>query len=725
VDFLKGLNPVQREAVAYPGGPMLILAGAGSGKTRVLTHRIAHLVQHQRVSPYSILAITFTNKAAREMKARLATLLPGANEHMWVSTFHAMCVRMLRRDIERLGVSRNFVVYDAADQQSLVKRCLRDLNIDEARFTPGMMLSRISLAKNNLQSAEEFSSLNHDYFSGKVADVYAMYEKALKANSALDFDDLLLYTVRLFAAAPDVLDFYQRKFQHILVDEYQDTNMAQYIIVRELAKRNRNICVVGDDDQSIYAWRGATVRNILEFEKDYPEAKVFKLEQNYRSSKNILQAANSVIAQNVSRKDKTLWTENAEGEPVTVFSAGSEQEEAYFVAYTIAEELLSGGRYSFADCAVLYRIHAQSRAIEEAFMRFDIPYRIIGGHRFYDRREIKDLIAYLRVLLNSDDELSLRRILNVPRRGLGDVSIAHLATFAAEQGISLYAAAGRAIQCDQLRVQAINQFTAFHQLVESMRQKIGETELPDLVEHVLEVSGLLGEARKSDDDEASSRVENMQEFISVAKDFADSSPEADLADFLGSVSLVTQGDDDEGSEASGRVTLMSLHSAKGLEFPVVFLVGMEEGLFPHSRTLDSAEELEEERRLCYVGLTRAMEKLYISHAHMRMIFGRTSANAPSRFLRELPKECVSQRGERRETAKTSSWERKTPAALPKEDRAGISFSPADKVTHPKFGEGTVVSVSTATGSVQVTVAFLPPHGIRTLALEYAPLKKKE
>ncbi|HSL93100.1 MAG TPA: DNA helicase PcrA [Bacillota bacterium] len=725
MDFLKGLNPVQKEAVAHPGGPMLILAGAGSGKTRVLTHRIAHLVHEHRVSPYSILAITFTNKAAREMQSRLGALLPGSSDNMWVSTFHSMCVRILRRDVERLGISRNFVVYDASDQQSLIKRCLRDLNIDEARFTPGMMLGRISLAKNNLQSAVEFSSEHHDYFSGKVADVYELYEKALKANSALDFDDLLLYTVRLFAAAPDVLDFYQRKFQHILVDEYQDTNMAQYIIVRELAKRNRNICVVGDDDQSIYAWRGATVRNILEFEKDYPEARVFKLEQNYRSSKNILQAANSVIAKNVSRKDKTLWTENAEGEPIVVFSAASEQEEAYFVAHTIAEDLLSGGRYSFTDCAVLYRMHAQSRAIEEAFMRFDIPYRIIGGHRFYDRREIKDLIAYLRVLLNGDDELSLRRILNVPRRGLGDVSIAYLVSFATGQGISLYQATGKAIQCPGLRAQAINQFTAFHELLERMREKIDTVSLPDLVEHVLESSGLLREATGSDDNDSSSRIENMREFISVAKDFADSSPEADLANFLGSVSLVTQGDDDEAIGAGGRVTLMSLHSAKGLEFPVVFLVGMEEGLFPHSRTLDSADEMEEERRLCYVGLTRAMEKLYITHAHMRMLFGRTSANAPSRFLRELPSGCVSQRGERRETAKTSTWERKTPVVLPKEDRTTGIFAPADRVIHPKFGEGTVVSVSTATGNVQVTVAFLPPHGIRTLALEYAPLKKKE
>lgn len=724
MDFLSGLNPVQKEAVSHPGGPMLILAGAGSGKTRVLTHRIAHLVQHLGVSPHAILAITFTNKAAREMKARLGLLLPGLTDHMWVSTFHAMCVRILRRDIERLGVSRNFVVYDAADQQSLVKRCLRDLNIDEARFTPGMILSRISLAKNNLQSAAEYAAENHDYFSGKVADVYEMYEKSLRANSALDFDDLLLYTVRLFAAAPDVLDFYQRKFQHILVDEYQDTNMAQYLIVRDLAKRNRNICVVGDDDQSIYAWRGATLRNILEFEKDYPEARVFKLEQNYRSSKNILQAANSVISRNAARKEKTLWTENAEGEPVTVFSAASEQEEAYFVAYTIAEELMAGGRYRFDDCAVLYRIHAQSRAIEEAFMRFDIPYRIVGGHRFYDRREIKDLIAYLRVALNGEDELSLRRILNVPRRGLGDASIAHLASFAISQGISLLEAAGRASECGGLRAQAVNQFVSFHGLIENIRKQMGLLSLPDLVEHVLEASGLMREARGNNDDDATSRIENMQEFISVAKDFADASPEADLADFLGSVSLVTQGDEDEEAGAGGRVTLMSLHSAKGLEFGVVFLVGMEEGLFPHSRTLDFPDELEEERRLCYVGLTRAMEKLYISHAQMRMIFGRTSANAPSRFLRELPTECISQRGERREKSQASTWERKAPVVLPKTEQAAVDFAPADKVLHPKFGEGTVVSVSTIAGSVQVTVAFLPPHGIRTLALEYAPLKKK-
>jgi DNA helicase-2/ATP-dependent DNA helicase PcrA len=724
MDYLQNLNPVQREAVVHPGGPMLILAGAGSGKTRVLTHRVAYLVRELGVKPYNILAITFTNKAAREMQERLSHLLPYSSEAMWVSTFHSACLRMLRRDGERIGLNRNFVIYDTSDQLAVVKNCLKELNVDDERFTPQAVLGRISVAKNNLQTAADYDSGPLDYFEGKVADVYHLYEKKLTSNSAVDFDDLLLLTVRLLNSVPTVLQYYQEKFIHVLVDEYQDTNFAQYTIVNRLAAKHGNLCVVGDDDQSIYRWRGATVRNILEFEKDHPTARVFKLEQNYRSTKNILQAANSVIAHNEGRKPKELWTENNEGEPITLFTATSEEEEAYYVAHTISEDLAVGGRYSLADCAVLYRTHAQSRALEEAFMRMDIPYRILGGLRFYERREVKDIIAYLRLAVTPEDDVSFRRVINVPRRGIGDTSLGHLERLAERRGLSLLAAAAKSDECEELRASTRKAFRDFAELIAGFSRQAEFLNVSEAVTEVMSRSGLVDMFQQERTTEAEVRLENLQEFVSVAKDFDQTNPDADLTDFLNSIALVTQGEQAEDRAGDDRfVTLMSLHSAKGLEFPVVFLVGMEEGVFPHSRTLYDDEELQEERRLCYVGLTRAMEKLYLTLAQQRMLFGRRSSNMPSRFLGEIPPSCLLERGRKLTPQVDTAWQPRPtikPAAAP---ATSDTFSLADKVQHPNFGTGTVVKVAGEGGDTMVTVAFDAPYGIKTLSLRYAPLKR--
>jgi len=721
--LLDNLNPVQREAAQHCQGPVLILAGAGSGKTRVLTYRIAHLVQEKGVSPFRILAITFTNKAAREMQERLQQLLPQA-EHMWISTFHSACLRILKRDIDKIGLQRNFVVFDTGDQLTLMKECMLQLNIDSEKYTPQAVLARISMAKNNLQDANDFAEQKHDYFESKVSEAYLLYERRLRQNNALDFDDLLLFTVKLLKQAPEVCEYYRDRFEHILVDEYQDTNFAQYSIVKLLAGKHRNLCVVGDDDQSIYKWRGADLRNILDFEKDYKDAKVFKLEQNYRSTKVILNAANSVINNNESRKEKKLWTENNEGEPITVFTATTEQEEAYFVAHTIAENLTARGSYSFSDCAVLYRTHAQSRALEDAFMRMNLPYRIIGGPRYYDRKEVRDLLAYLRLIANPGDDLSFKRVVNVPRRGIGEASVSRLEQFAAQQNISLLAAAQRASYCSGLRSSTVRDLVAFAEMISNCTRQAEFIELHELVEQVLSLSGLLADLQKERTIEAQTRVENVMEMVSVARDHVEKNMDSDLSDFLASVALVTQGEDLDPA-ADRFVSLMSLHSAKGLEFPVVFLVGMEEGVFPHMRAVFDSTELEEERRLCYVGITRAMEKLYLTHALQRMLFGKYNTNKPSRFLDEIPTELVINKGGRQEPPRVtlSSWTNSPAARAPETKPNSGDFQPADRVMHPKFGEGTVVSVMKKGEDTQVTIAFMPPHGIKTLSLLYAPLQK--
>lgn len=721
------LNPVQRQAVEHGHGPLLILAGAGSGKTRVLTQRIAHLVNKCGVSPSRILAITFTNKAANEMRERLFRLLPEARD-LWIFTFHAAALRILKQHGEAIALSRNFVVYDAQDQMSLMKACLKQLNIDPERYPPQSVLARISSAKNNLQDAEEFASLSRDYYSEKISSTYLLYERLLRRHNALDFDDLILLAVKLLRESAGVREYYQTRFQHILVDEYQDTNHAQYTLTNLLAAGHRNLSVVGDDDQSIYRWRGANLRNILDFERDYPEAAVFKLEQNYRSTQCILDAANAIIAHNTTRKEKRLWTANQAGEPVTLFAALTEQEEALFVAHTIAEELAARGRFEYEDCAVLYRMHAQSRVFEEVFMRMNIPYRIVGGLRFYERKEVKDLLAYLRLIANAKDDVSFRRVVNVPARGLGEVSLARLAAEAQERGCSLFeAATGLDGASLGLKPATKAKLEGFVRQISAFARQAEFIALHELVELVLEQTGLLRQYEADDSPEALSRQENLAEVVSVAQDFAEKNPDTNLLDFLNSVSLVTAGDD--ASEAQGgAVTLMSLHSAKGLEFPVVFLVGLEEGVFPHSRILQGGEtaELEEERRLCYVGITRARERLFLTYAKQRLLFGRHSLSLPSRFIAEIPSSCLLQRGSRSERVMIEpQLSRRLPHApvVPKAKPLDTqTFAPADKVSHPKFGVGTVVKVTAEDGDTFVTVAFSPPHGIKTFSLQYTPLR---
>lgn len=719
-------NPVQRQAVEHGQGPLLILAGAGSGKTRVLTQRIAHLVNGCGISPSRILAITFTNKAANEMRERLYRLLPEARD-LWISTFHAAALRILKQHGEAIALSRNFVVYDTQDQLSLMKSCLKQQNIDPERYPPQAVLSRISGAKNKLQDAEEFASLCRDYYTEKVSAAYFLYEKLLRQYNALDFDDLIMLAVKLLRESQIVREHYQTRFQHILVDEYQDTNHAQYTLTNLLAARHRNLSVVGDDDQSIYRWRGANLRNILDFERDYPEAVVFKLEQNYRSTQCILDAANAVIAHNVARKEKRLWTANHAGEPVTLFAAMSEQEEALFVAHTIAEEFTARGRFECEDCAVLYRMHAQSRVFEEVFMRMNIPYRIVGGLRFYERKEVKDLLAYLRLIANPSDDVSFRRVVNVPARGIGEVSLARLETAARAKECSLFeAAAGLDGAPLGLKQATKAKLEGFVQQISGFARQGEFIELHELVELVFLQTGLLRQYTVDDTPEAITRQENLAEVVSVTQDFAKKNPDSTLLDFLNSVSLVTAGED-EGEAQGGAVTLMSLHSAKGLEFPVVFLVGLEEGVFPHSRILQGeAAELEEERRLCYVGITRARERLFLTYAKQRLLFGRTSYSLPSRFIAEIPESCLLHRGSRRERVAEVpeiAWRQPhAPAAAKAKPSDPQAFTPAGKVSHPKFGVGTVVNVTNKGDDTLVTIAFAPPHGIKTLSLQYAPLK---
>jgi len=718
------LNPVQRQAVEHGDGPLLILAGAGSGKTRVLTQRIAHLVATRGVDPARILGITFTNKAANAMRERLFRLLPHTRD-LWISTFHSACLRMLKRDGRRIGLDTNFVVYDTLDQLALIKTCLKRLNIDPERYTPQSILGKISAAKNGLQGAEEYATCSRDYYTEKVSTVYLLYDQLLRQHNALDFDDLLLLTVNLFTRCADAREQYQTRFQHILVDEYQDTNFAQYTLVNILAARHRNLSVVGDDDQSIYRWRGANLQNILDFERDYPDAAVFKLEQNYRSTQCILDAANGVIAHNATRKEKRLWTANNVGEPITVFAATTEQEEAYFVAHTIAEELSARGRFEFADCAVLYRTHAQSRVLEDAFIRMSIPYRIFGGLKFYERKEVKDLLAYLRLVANTRDDVSFRRAVNVPRRGVGDVALSKLEETARGKGCSLFEAAVQFAASASKQGAAQKGLSRFTDQIVAFGQQAEFVELHELVDHLLTATGLLRQYTEDDSPESVSRYENLQEVVSVAKDFAEKNPDSSLLDFINSVSLVAAGDE-EREGTGGSVTLMTLHSAKGLEFPVVFLVGLEEGVFPHNRILHaSIDELEEERRLCYVGLTRAKELLFLTFAAQRLVFGAHNRYLPSRFLQEIPAACLIQRGlVPQRVVAHSTWGTRSAPAVPKPTASSPGFAPADKVVHPKFGVGTVVNVSTKIDDGYVTVAFAPPHGIKTLSLQYAPLVKQ-
>lgn len=705
VDILKSneLNPAQKDAVSHLTGPLLILAGAGSGKTRVLTYRVAYLIQEG--VPYGeILAITFTNKAAEEMKERIAQLVGSVAGRMWVMTFHSFCARILRQEIERLGYKKNFVLYDEEDSKRLVKSCLKELNFDSKRFTPLGIYSAISLAKNELINPEDYALDATTPYERVVSEVYRLYQEKLFKSNALDFDDLLVLTVNLFELFPSVLKHYQEKFKYILIDEYQDTNQAQYRLVKLLADWYRNICVVGDDDQCVYQWRGANIRNILNFEKDFPEAKVIKLEQNYRSTQVILEAANYVISHNRGRKPKTLWTVNARGEAITTYQAEDEHDEANFVTTEI-ERVVSLESRNYRDFAVFYRTHAQSRLFEESFMRFGIPYQIIGGLKFYERKEIKDILAYLRVILNSEDVISLKRIINTPRRKIGETTIEALDWWAAQKGLTFWQALLEAENNPRLSVKTKEEVKNFVLLVKRWQEEAGKISLRELTSKIIEESGYLKALQKEKTFEAEGRIENLAEFINVVEEFERLHSEGTLGEFLERVSLIT---DVDSFREGDMVTLMTLHNAKGLEFPVVFIVGMEEGIFPHFRSLTATDELEEERRLCYVGITRAKERLYLSYAFSRHLWGSRNMAIPSRFLGEIPENL-------RQLAEGKMPEVKPVSTPVRTER----YKVGDLVFHKVFGEGKIAAIK---GNDQIVIHF-PQLGEKTFLLDYAPIKK--
>ncbi|RKD21078.1 ATP-dependent DNA helicase PcrA [Ammoniphilus oxalaticus] len=727
-DVLKGLNPQQREAVETTEGPLLIVAGAGSGKTRALTQRIGYLLQ-EGVAPWSILAITFTNKAAREMRDRVRELAGIKAEDIWISTFHAMCVRILRRDIERLGYNRNFSILDSGDQLSVVKQCQRELNIDPKMYDPKAVLASVSSAKNELKDPKQYGNLIGNPFQDTVHQVYELYQKKLKSNSALDFDDLIMVTIQLFQQAPEVLEFYQRKFRYIHVDEYQDTNRAQYLLVKMLADRHRNICVVGDSDQSIYRWRGADITNILNFEEDYPSVKVVKLEQNYRSTKRILQAANHVIQHNLNRKPKNLWSDNEEGDKIFIYEADSAHSEAYFITEKIKQAL--NDQRTYRDHAILYRTNAQSRVIEEVFLKSNIPYEIVGGTKFYDRKEVKDVLAYLRLIANPDDDISLQRIINVPKRGIGQATVERIMAYAARREISMYQAIFNVEEIG-LRGRAATNARDFAEMIRDLEQMNEYLSVTELTEELLKRAEYREMYQAEGTLEATARLENIDEFLSVTLDFENKNEDKSLISFLTELALVADIDSVDDEDEDNKVLMMTLHSAKGLEFPVVFLIGMEEGVFPHSRALlEDEEELEEERRLAYVGITRAEQELYLTYAQMRTLFGRTATNPPSRFLKEIPEDLVEK------DEPISVWEPARPAAvtptqthrpthLVSSQQQGANVSAdwhvGDKVEHRKWGTGTVVSVKGEDDGLELDIAFAS-QGIKKLLAKFAPIKK--
>jgi len=636
---LDKLNPEQLEAVKTTEGPLLVIAGAGSGKTRVLTYRIAYLIGEKKVSPYNILAITFTNKAAKEMKERVEALVTDDAKDIWISTFHSSCVRILRRDIDKIGYDKNFVIFDSSDQKTLIKECQKEANLDDKNFSYQYLISEISKAKNQLINAKDYLIQNQTNFRlSKVASVYALYEKKLKNNNALDFDDLIMKTTQLFLENPDVLSYYQNKFKYILVDEYQDTNTAQFTLVSLLASGYGNLCVVGDDDQSIYGWRGADMRNILDFEKAFPGAKTIKLEQNYRSTSNILNAANEVIKNNKGRKNKRLWTENGEGEKIQFYRANDEKEEAKYIIDQIKYLVNKDRKYS--DFGILYRINAQSRIIEDYLMSEALPYKVVGGLKFYDRKEIKDVISYLRVLYNPLDNISLKRIINEPKRGIGKTAMEHIQEYANEKNTSCWEILRNIDVCPNV-ARAQKGIIEFVNMMEKIKTEAnGENLLvSQIITKVVNETGYISALEQEDTIENQTRIENIAELVSVAEEYEKEAAEPSLADFLENMALISDLDDTEGEEKE-YITLMTMHSAKGLEFPVVFIPGMEEGVFPGYRSMGDEAEIEEERRLCYVGITRAREKLFISCARRRTLFGNTSMNKESRFLDEVPPELM-------------------------------------------------------------------------------------
>ncbi|TPR39468.1 DNA helicase PcrA [Apilactobacillus micheneri] len=746
-DVISGMNNKQKEAVLCTEGPLLIMAGAGSGKTRVLTHRIAYLIEEKQVLPWNILAITFTNKAAREMKERVASLLDYGGNEVWVSTFHALCVRILRSHIDKIGYNRAFTIAGSSEQRTLVKRILKDLNIDPKKNDPRAILSTISNAKNDLKTPAEFNeSLNHTSpFEEVVGQVYTEYQKRLHNNQALDFDDLIMMTIQLFEEVPEVLDYYQNKFHYIHVDEYQDTNEAQYKLVTMLAKKYKNICVVGDADQSIYGWRGANMNNILNFQNDYKNANTVMLEQNYRSTKNILSAANDVIKNNVSRKEKNLWTDNDEGDKISYYRGQSEVDEAHFVVTQI-KKVIEEKNYSYNDFAILYRTNAQSRIIEETFLKSNIPYSIVGGHKFYDRKEIQDILAYLTLIANPSDSMSLERIINEPKRGIGASSIEKLRVFAQENNWSMLEATKNIELNNTLSNRARTAIDQFGRLMTGLQKIAMENKVTDVTQHILDDSGYLDNLKQSKSLESKARIENIEEFISVTQQFDNNHDDNDgdesLTDFLADLALVSAQDDVD--EQTPQVTLMTLHAAKGLEFPVIFLMGMEEGIFPLSRSLEKEDELEEERRLAYVGITRAQKKLYITNAFSRMLYGRRQTNPESRFIDEISDNLIhsendfsknnslrtpfdSARSRRSQNFATQRSYHQPTQKVQKPKGSGAdkkSWNVGDKVQHKAWGTGTVVKVNGTGEDTELDIAF-PDQGLKRLLAAFAPIQKIE
>ena len=725
--LLTGLNKEQQQAVQHTEGPLLILAGAGSGKTKVLTVRIAHLLA-QGVNPYEILAITFTNKAAKEMKSRVEGLVGDVANRIWLSTFHSFCAKFLRFELDNfLGYNSNFTIYDTSDSQAVIKAALKALNLDDKYYPVGAMIAAISDAKNKLLFASDFRKQARDFYQQKVADVYEYYERELRKNNALDFDDLLLVAVKLLQSNEAVLDKYSKRFRYVMIDEYQDTNHAQYLLAKLLASYWKNIAVVGDADQSIYAWRGADIQNILDFEKDYPNCTSIKLEQNYRSTKIILDAANAVIENNEGRPKKNLWTDKTEGAKIQHFTAQSEHEEAAFIGDTIAKKHDIHG-VPYGDMAILYRTNAQSRVLEEALIKRALPYTMVGGTKFYDRKEIKDVLAYLRVLYNPFDDLSLLRIINVPKRSIGATTVAKLQDYARANGTSLFMTLTQLHLVDTIKGKTKEKLEEFGILIFTLVAEMEDKTVLDILESILDRTGYLAQLEESTDPQDQARAENIGELLSVAKDFQDTNPAGTVEDFLEQVALVNDVDSFEQEES--KVTLMTLHAAKGLEFPIVFLGGLEEGLFPHSRTLMNPEEIEEERRLAYVGITRAEKELYISNATTRTVFGRTSSYLPSRFIDEIPEELVD--GLRAKRKVPDDIKRHVPQHMSVTSRPVTKpivrneviadWKVGDTAIHSKWGNGKVINVAGEGAGMKLTIEF-PTQGVRVVMAKFAPVKK--
>ncbi len=738
--LLRGLNPVQQEAVQHDAGPLLIFAGAGSGKTRVLTHRVAYLISEKKVSPRHILAVTFTNKAAQEMKERIEKLVgENVGRHLWVGTFHATCARLLREHGEKIGIDRDFVVYDDGDQLTLIREVLRFLSVDEKKFAPRAVLSHISRAKEKLIAPEQWKANFAGFFEDVCGKVYPVYQERLRKNNALDFDDLLVEVVNLLQQRPEVLERLQERYRYIMVDEYQDVNHVQYVFLKLLADKYRNLCVVGDDDQSVYQFRGANVALILQFESDYPEAKVLKLEQNYRSSQTILDAAHGVVRNNRGRKDKKLWTEKDDGSPLTLRENENEQEEAVWIAQRVREEVLNG-RKKWGDYAILYRTNAQSRIFEETFLTWQVVHRIVGGVRFYERREIKDILAYLRVVNSPADGVSLRRIINVPTRGIGATTLSALEEEANLSGRTYWDLLQNAGELSQIQARARAKLAEFASMIAGLRAERDRLTVTEITQHILERSGYQAALEEEQTIEAQTRLENVKEMLNVTKEFENQTESPTLTAFLEQVSLVA--DIDSLDANADAVTLMTLHAAKGLEFSDVFLVGMEEGIFPHVRSMEKDSEMEEERRLCYVGITRAKDELVLSYANRRSTFGNIAYNAPSRFIEEVPKDLFratrakagrgpavssfdpdeDDRAARRPQPKLWTSGPKSPTEIKREAEA-LTYKPGQKVHHAIFGSGIVLNSTALKDDTQVEIVFRGNVGAKKLLLSLAKLEK--